>query len=302
MPAVSLDVDVSSIQLAIDLAGKQTRGSMDKLLGYTAYYTAVRAQKYTPYTELSTIDAEMEVTVTPIISAGYKGKNNITSNKATPFALTRAQKIVLARMNPNSNYNLVTDSRWRIPYQKVSGIGGFYILEQLAERMIAARRSSTHFLQVGWKAVKNKIKAAGFRISEAGLGISDTGDDNTLNTLPSGEFGSVDQGGQGTAQQFITISNLVGMSGEYPNLDRERNAALQELGTPALQQAMDEQAQWMREKYFPRASDEIAEAWNSVPDAGEYARGFHIPEARMAEKMDIADFDMRSGAELEAFN
>jgi len=297
MPAVKVDVDVSSIQLAIDLASTQTRGSMDKLLGYTAYYTAVRAQKYLPAADIATIDAELSETV----QVGKSASNQMTMGQA----------IVLARMNPNSRFNQMTSNRWAMQrpslsaanFQRAYGDGGmaksvlWEFINNAEERMQAARHSSTHFLKSGWKAVKQKIKAAGFRISGNSLGVTETSDSNNSNRLPIDLLGDAQAGGQGTNSSWITIENKVGTDATFPRLAAEHNAALMDYGVPALQQALDEQAQWMRDKYFPRAENEIAAAWNSVPDAGAFVPGTHTRAVAAAEDEALAE----AGGELVAF-
>ena len=292
----NVTVDVSSIQKAIALALRSTSQKMERLLLNTAFYTAVKAQNYTPFTSISTIDQEMEVTVTPIISEGYKGKSQISSNKKQPFTLTLAQKIVLARMNPNSAFNIATSGRWKIPYQKVGGIHGYYILEEIAERMIRARHSSAHFLQAGWKGVIQKIKSSGSRLLDGGQNQIT---ESTLNTLDASQLGEVERGGMGTSDQFVTISNMVGMVSDYPNLDKEHNDALLAHGTPALQRAVDEQAQDMRDHYLPKVDTEMAAEWNSIPDASPLAGGFHVPQVRMAEIQ--SSFDVGIGQDLTTF-
>lgn len=297
IPTVSANVDVSSIQKAVALGIRSTTQKMEKLLLNTAFYTAVKAQQYTPFTSLSTIDQEMEVTVTPIVSAGNNGKTNITSNKKTPFGLTMAQKIVLARMNPNSAYNIATSGRWKIPYQNLRGIGGFYKLEEMAERMIRARHSSTHFLQAGWKSVIQKIKDTGARFSGSSV---DALDESTMNTLSVERLGDMTRKGIGTSEQSITIANLIGTeASDYPNLAQEHNDALLSHGTPALQRAVDEQAQDMRDHYLPKVNDELTAEWNSVPDAAPLARSFRPNMIRQAEIQSV--YDVESSQDLTAF-
>ena len=120
----------------------------------------------------STIDSDMQVTVTPIVSAGSKGQTNITSN----VEKTRAMMIVVARMHPNSKYSMETGNRWPVAIpmsglgvSRGSGFGPFMpspldrmaaklnfwnFVEQVAERMVKARHSSTGFLKKSWIDLK----------------------------------------------------------------------------------------------------------------------------------------------------
>ena len=289
LPSISLRVDDSTIRRAIELAGKQTRGTMDKLIGYSAYYIAVRAQKYMPAADIATIDSELDET--------------IQVGKSSSNTMTRGQAIILARMNPNSRFNEITSNRWAMnrpnlsadKFHRAYGDGGmakrvlWETINNADERNRSARHSSTHFLKSGWKAVKTKIKALGFRLSGNILGISESDDNNSTNTLDSSVLGNVDSGGEGTGSPWMLIENLVGTKSPYDNLREEHNAAMLDYGVPALNQAMAEQAVWMRDKYFPRATDEIAAAWYSVPDAGSFVPGTHVPLARRAEDEDAKD-------------
>ena len=283
----TMTVDVSPIERAVLLALRSTSRSMELVLGSTAYHVAWKAAKYTPFVELETIDREMEVTTTNIISAGNKGKTN----------LTVAQKIVLARMNPNSPFNLATDQRWAIPYQNLSGINRYYVLEDIAERMIRARHSSTHFLQSGWKAVKQQIKEMGFKIGSAAGGDNFL-DDNPQNSLNPSKLGEVTRTGAGTPVQSITISNLIGTESGYPNLAREHNDALIAHGTPALERALAEQVEDMRQHYLPKAGADMVREWNSFSPAIISAVIPHVNSLRMAEIQSVADYDL--GGELQA--
>lgn len=272
-------MDVSSIQTAIELASKQTRGSLEMLLGYTAYYTAVRAQKYLPAADIQTIDASLDST----ISMGGKPGNTMTVGQA----------LILARMNPNSKFNQMTSNRWALqrPAFSAAAFGKAYGDPGMARRVFwefvnnkeeiqrAAKHSSTHFLKAGWKAVKMKLKSDGFKLSG---GDSDSGDDSG-NGLSVAMLGDRQRGGQGTNIQWLRIENKIGMDQKYPRLAAEHNAALLDYGIPALNQALAEQAQWMRDKYLPRSFGEIEAAWNSVPNAGAFVPGTHTRSMAAAE-------------------
>lgn len=287
MVAEIVTVDISSIRKAVALALRNTSRRMGIVLGSVAYRVAWKAGKYTPFVELSTIDAELD----EMITVG-KGKSN---------QMTRGQAIILARMSPNSRFNQLTDSRWAIQrpdfsaekFNRAYGDPGmaqrvfWEMVNNAEERQKSGRRSSAHFLQVGWKAVKIKIRQLGFNIAGiSSLGLSD--DDNDLNTLNPAKLGEVTRGGQGSAQ-WVRIENNVGMDSQYPNLSRERNSALIDLGTPALQRGLDEQAQEMRDWNLNKDIEaELVAEWLSVPDAAPYVKGTHVPAIRMAE-LEIGD-------------
>lgn len=283
VPKVSVVVDMSSIQKAVDLALRNTSRRMEVVLGTTAYRVAWKAGKYTPFVEISTIDQELDSAAT------------LKSGKKTD--LTAGQAIVLARMNPNSRYNQLTDNRWAIKrpvfsaakFERAYGDAGMAkqawlnFIESAEERQKAGRHSSTHFLQSGWKAVKLKIRALGFRLG-GGISLGTADDNSPLNTLNPSKLGDVMRGGQGTATQWIIIENQVGLDSQYPNLSHERNSALIDLGLPALQRGLDEQAQEMRDWNLNKDIEaELAAEWNSILDAAPYQKGVHVSAIRLAE-------------------
>ena len=292
MPAVSVTVDVSSIQNAVALAIRSTGGRIDKLLGYTALYTAVRAIKYTPYVDLQTIDQEIdEVVATP--TRGSKKKGGLAG-----LPWTRGMMIALARTDPNSAYSIATDRRWPLLYPfGHNSLERWRFFADAAERMIKARHSSTHFLQSGWAAVAGHLREIGFR---SGPGMIEDSGMETISKSNNAILGAASRGGEGTDVQWVTIENLVGDDKKYPNLSAERNAALHDLSGPALQTALDEQAQWLRDHYLPKVGEEMAAEWNSVPDAAAFTPGTHVPSARMAEIQSIADIYIEG--ELKAFD
>ena len=283
LPTISASVNVSGIQQAVGLAIKSTSRKLELLLADTAFYAAVKTQAYTPYVELGTIDRELETTV----QVGKSATNHMTLGQA----------IVLARMNPTSKYNRVTGGRWALPrppldankFEKAYGDASmarktfWEIVNNAAERQRKARRSSTHFLQSGWKGVFKKIKALGLRGSKS-ASQSIRAQNNSLNTMSTSKvdsLGAVQRAGMGTSSQWIRIENLIGTDGGP--LAAEHNAASLAYGIPALQRGVDEQAQDMRTHYLPKVGAELAAEWNSVPDAPAYQKGFHDSKVRWAE-------------------
>jgi hypothetical protein len=223
--------------------------------------------------------------------------------------MTRGQAIVLARMNPNSKYNRVTGGRWALTrpvldadkFQRAYGDAGmarkafWEIVNNADERQRSGRRSSTHFLQSGWKGVFKKIKALGLRGSRS-ASDSIAGQNNPLNTMSTSKvdsMGDVQRGGVGTSSQWIRIENLIGTDGGA--LAAEHNAASLAYGLPALQRGLNEQAQDMRTHYLPKVGAELAAEWNSVPDAPAYQKGFHDSKARWAEQEAVSEMETSLG-------
>ena len=256
---------------------------MELLLADTAFYTAVKPQAAMPAADMAAIDASLDEVV-------YTSNKNPKFNSAGHMRVgelqwTRGMMIAVQRANPNSKYSLVTGNRW--PVTKPDFGRGDYrnweFYRDVAERMKAARHGSTHFLKSGWKGVFKKIKALGLR---GGFSLPSS-EDNDLNTMGSktDAMGLIDRGGMGTATQFFTIENAVGLAGRSDALSKEHNAALLDYGIPALQWALDKQAEEMREHNLEKKiGDDMRAQWDSVPNAAAYQRGFHDSAVRWAEQ------------------
>ena len=282
MPTVETSVDVSSIQRAITLAIPSSRRSMELLLADTAFYTAVKAQAAMPAADIAAIDASLDEVV-------YTSNKNPKFNEHGTMIVgglqwTKGMMIAVQRMNPNSKYSQVTGNRWPVaaPGFARGDYRNWEFFRDVAERMKMSRHSSTHFLKSGWKGVFKKIKALGLR----GRFSLPSSEDNDLNTMGSktDAMGLIGRGGMGTASQFFTIENAVGMEGSSDALSKEHNAALMDYGVPALQWALDKQAEEMREHNLEKKiGDDMRSEWEAVPNASLYQRGFHDSAVRWAE-------------------
>lgn len=283
-PIVQFNFDFSPLTRAIHLGLKSTTRGIPKFLGTQAYRIAWKAGKATPFVPISRMDAELDARAT------------LRDGRENTAGLTVGEAIVLARANPGSRYNQLTDSRWALPAGLGAGGYGqlakrvfFDRLESYAERQKSARHSSSHFLQSGWKQVKNLLRALGYRAG-TGFNAADGGDARPENRLSTERLGAVVQGGQGSRDQWLRIENSVGMEGTS-NLAYSRNQALHDYGGPALQRATDEVAQELRD--WNTAKDleaDLLAAWNSVPNArpldfrGRHnTLGNHLDSAAMSE-------------------
>ena len=257
-PAVKFDVDTTALFRALDIAFEASSKSVGKVLHSAAFRVAVIAQNETPFVEIPTIDAEMEEVV-------VMGKRS--SNK-----MTRAQSIVLARMNPKSKYNQMTDNRWALQrptmlkadFERAYGDGGMALrtfwefVNNAVDRMVSSKHSSTHFLQKGWGDVAKKLRA---QFYTSGMVIDV---DAQVTEVGDSDLGKVTAGG-GQTMQWLAIENLIGTEAAYPNLSADRNRALHQHSGPALQKAVDQTAAELRTRYEPRLQREIAAAFNAVP-------------------------------------
>lgn len=288
MPRVEVSVDTSSIQKAVGLALKSTSRKMELLLADTAFYTARYAYEKTPYAEISDIDASLDAVVQT--TNKHPKFNEHGTMRVGELQWTRGMMIAVMRTNPNSKYSHVTSNRWPLaksPYKR-GDYRNFEYFRDAAERMKSARHSSTHFLKSGWKPVFLAIKALGLRGR-----FTPPSNENELNTLElPANTGGIDRGGMGTSSQWFRIENRIGLDSKYPALAAEHNAALMDYGIPALQYAVDKQAQDMKEHNLEKKiGDDMRREWESVPDAPAYQRGFHDSKVRWAEQEAVGEME-----------
>jgi hypothetical protein len=114
-------VDTTNLMRAQTILLRHSKRSPARCINSTAYFVikdVVEADGGFPVVSQSTIDSDMQVTVTPIVSAGSKGKNNITFD----IERTQAEMIVVSRMSPNSKYSKETGNRWPVA-KPSSGLG-----------------------------------------------------------------------------------------------------------------------------------------------------------------------------------
>lgn len=202
------------------------------------------ARDHTPFVTVGQIDTELSVTVTPTI--GARGKP--LKNKKTYLTTGLGQRhtpdehptipltwlIIGARARPGSNYNQVTGQRWQItgghPYKghSVSEFGA--IMAGLVDKMTKGRHSGSHFFQATWGPVLAALvplmpaRYQGYFTRISGRAARDIG---RAQLRSAG------------ASATLQIENRVGMSGAYPNYDRQVNEAAHRVLVPVLQSAID---------------------------------------------------------------
>lgn len=296
MPNIATEIDISSIQKAIALAIPASSRSMELLLADAAFYTAVKAQAAMPAADMATIDASLDEVVYE--SNKRPRFNEHGTMRVGALQWTRGMMIAVQRTNPNSKFSRVTGNRWPLakPPFKRGDYQNWEYFRAAAERMKSARHSSTHFLKSGWKGVFTKIKSLGLRRKFS----NPSSEDNPLNVLggKAEAMGVIARGGMGTSSQWISIENAVGDEGKSDALSKEHKQAAMDYGLPALQWAVDKQAEEMRGHNLEKnIGDDLRAAWESVPNAPAYQKGYHNSAARWAETEAVAE----SGA-LEAFS
>ena len=241
-------VDTSNLMRANTILVRHSKRSPARCINSTAYHVikdVVEADGGFPVVAQSTIDTEMQVTVTPIVSTGSKVDVNITGN----VEKTAAMMIVVARMHPNSKYSLMTGNRWPVAMPQMQGVtlaGGKFgprspsplermankinfwnYVEQVAERMVKARHSSTGFLKKSW--IDLKVAILPFAKGE-----------NPFGGGMIARYADVKPAQEGYALSVCTISNTLGVSYETTKeLSEKYNEANHRVATPRIQAAIN---------------------------------------------------------------
>lgn len=247
------------------LAGKK----LNKVLKSAAFYTAYKAFYGTRQMQIGWIDTSLGLDITHYtnqkrnrISRAKKGTQwtQLTPKPGygthTPLGIL----ITMARGKPGSNFNQLTGSRWALQHP-TGGPGyrtrlGIYIRGHLT-RMIKARHKSTGYLRLGWHHAMQDLGR---------IGLRDTGYTDILPLTGAARFGQ--RMGSATARQHghhlrVTISNDIGDNSPNPPLAKRRQEYWDDIGLRALNLAIAQQAMEMRNHYLPRATAELAQAWQS---------------------------------------
>ena len=241
-------IDASNLMRANTILLRHSRQSPARCINRTAYFVikdVVETDGGFPVVAQSTIDSDMQVTVTPIVSAGSKGKNNITED----VEKTRAMMIVIARMHPNSKYSLATGNRWPVAIpmsglgvSRGAGIGPFQpspldrmaaklnfwnYVKDVAARMVASRHSSTGFLKKSWIDLKVTILPFAKGENPFGGGMIT-------------QYADISPAKEGSTLAVCRVSNTLGVSYETTaELSEKYNAANHRIATPRIQNAIN---------------------------------------------------------------
>jgi len=266
---ITFTVDTTRLNAALDYASKFSARSGRKILMATAFYVAVKAQKMTPHVETSRIDREMGIEVRPgRTKAGRvsKSKKNVVLHGARRItfgagharageSMPLAAAIIQASVWPGmtlvelKRYNKLTNNRWlrsRSPYAGVPRPMGRMLMRAAVSRMLKSRRSSTHFLQVGWGVVCKKLRALHFS------GEDMVGGGWTTLSATNMDLGAATYG-EGGWKSWVRIENRIGMQpGKKGDNSASYNRALHKYGGPALQAAVNEQAGEMFVRYWKK--------------------------------------------------
>ena len=206
------------------------------------------AQNLTPFVATTRMDADLEVDVEGITATGRPSKaKNPKHFKVTPgqwrtHATPLGVLIVMARMRPGSKYNRLTGSRWALPSAilptgKGSARDRQTIIGNLLSRMTLARHSSGHYLQSGYKFVRDLCVSSPL-FKNRYRARTGSANANSMNKLDASALGRLTMTPPDGDRFSITAENNVGQSGNAV-LDAKHRLALIQHSGPALQTAIN---------------------------------------------------------------
>lgn len=247
---LTCQLDTSNLNRAQQILIRHSKRSPARCINSTAYFVikdVIEADGGFPVVAQSTIDTDLEVTVTPIVATQGPRKGLPLKSGATDVEIpdvSAAMLITIARMNPMSKYSLSTGNRW--PASVPGGswhafIGGFAkaygaenayamaldAIRPIAERMVKARHSSTGFLKKSW--IDLKVSLLPFAL----------GKDTTQGSVIT-EYGQVDPAMPGNGLAICKVQNTLGLSGTTTaELSEKYNEANHRIAEPRLQAAIN---------------------------------------------------------------
>ena len=259
-----MTVDTSNLTKSMRLFAQFGKTAPALMVNRTALNVIVAAKNATPFVKMGTIDSDLNV----MTGAGLTRRGRVSKDRKrqheevifmnrTPTlndvsAQNTAQRIVLARMHPSSEYSRITGNRWPItmPEGGFSRGGGgrdssslfWKFVKNAAERMVKARHSSTHFLKASWIPIIMKLKAA----TPGTVGSLEVGA-MTGKVLRTGE---VVPAMPGTNLAVCKVYNTLGMENSNKTLGEKYNKAAHDILDPILQTAINNEYESKMQKAF----------------------------------------------------
>ena len=262
-------IDATKLNRGFALAREYSTTAPADACNYTAKEVAFGAYENTPVTTAARVDREFLIDTQPKIGVRgkpLKGKKILKGGKVVNYErhgeTTEVQLAVLiaqARANSSSKYNIATGFRYylpRSPFAGVSRAAGRAAMASLIDSMLKGRRrSASGFLRAGWLASMTRLKRL---VPAKYRGKSDV----TTSGQNVDELGTVIPAKKGESKTFCQIENDVGLDNKNPN----QNKALIEIGSPALQRAMDTQGQKEMDYFLKKSgkedlADPVNKAW-----------------------------------------
>lgn len=260
---VTCTVNTSSLSRGIAAANGYSKRTLPEIINTSGYWISINAKAGMPFVTPEKIDAELAVIPTQVI--GKRGqplkRKKTFSGGMSPIQRSSkaplATLIVLARTNPRSNYNALTNNRYALPSLRGMSASGFHAaVAALEDKMVKTRHRSGKFLLSGWIPVVQKMAFYAVQKFSRG-GPSPSEGRRNFYGADLGHARPAFPGELCSAE----ISNDVGTEGVNA---ASFNRALMLHGVPALQSAVDREGVKQMEYALKKAGEELKQEWDKV--------------------------------------
>jgi hypothetical protein len=275
---VTFTVDTSVLERAIPEIVAFGRRTKDEQCVTSAGIIIVNAQDYTAAVAVGTIEADLEIEVSPAVLKSGR----LSKNKKRQREIVSVQKgvrvpvgvlIIMARTNPGSKYNKLTGSRWALdpsilPSGPGSGEARRQMIANLLSRMAKARFSSTHFLQHGWTGAirillgNPNFKGWATKYQGGSRPMVARRNVNPLNTMDPAQLGTARIMIAGDVCEVVA-ENAIGDEGNAVLSEKHRDALIL-YGTPPLQMAVDQESAALIAKMSEYLDRGFKQQWGMV--------------------------------------
>jgi hypothetical protein len=235
-PQPLIRLDTTNLMKAQRLLNYFSKTSPAESLNKTGAFVVHTAKDMTPVTSMARIDAELQVDSVPVLYVRGPKKGTKKPGKKLHYNVTEgglATKVVLARLNRYSNYNVLTDMKYAIDRASFSpgeGASGFWgKVEETAQKMVGRRHSSTEFFKVSWNPILKMLASfvpsnyRGAVLTWAGEGREAPEDISRVYPARIGSY---------TTQ--CKIQNRLGFDEHYPTIAAIRNMEANRILYPIL--------------------------------------------------------------------
>ena len=247
IPTVQLDT--RNFMRAFEVLHRNSKTQPTQALAKAVAFVVADAKSHTPSESIGQIDTELAVEVTPRIgkrgkplsqkkAANKDYKVNGLGQRGDPDVFPEipiSWLIIGARAKPGSKFNQSNSNRWFIAGghplkgQKVANFAN--VMNNFIGRMVRGRHQTPHFFEQSWNGILVKLVPmvpTGFRKCFRDVAGKQ-----------GQEMSTAEINGGGTSLVSIAIHNQLGMAGEYPKLDEQRNLAAKRILLPILQDSIN---------------------------------------------------------------
>lgn len=277
---VTCKIDTKRLNAGIALALRYTKRTPAQAVNTAACEIAITAKNTMPFVTAQRIDAELGAVGVPRL--GSKGQplqqftksgKSVAKNKTyhgTMMGRYEATKnipltvlIMIARSNPESNYNLTTGGRYALARNPMAGFSralGLFKMRTLIDNMIKARHRSGHFLMAGWiPAVRALLPLS---VNKWRRGSSAAGPPlEGQQDFYGADLGDALPALEGSTMALCIITNNLGYEGKN---SFNFNKALWEHGALPLQRAVDDEGVKQMQYFLDKSGEELVVDMNAA--------------------------------------